>query len=118
TRAILPIFVARDTGHIVNLGSVAGQWTYPQGNVYAATKFAVHALSESLRQDLAGKRIRVTEIAPGMVQTEFSEVRFGGDREKAAQVYAKTRPLQAADIAECALWAVKRPAHVNIQEIV
>ncbi|MGZ3687381.1 MAG: SDR family oxidoreductase [Bdellovibrionota bacterium] len=118
SRALLPILIARGKGHVVNLGSVAGHWIYPQGNVYAATKFAVRALNESMRQDLAGTGVRVTEIAPGMVETEFSEVRFGGDQERARKVYERTTPLCAEDIAECVLWSTQRPAHVNIQEMI
>jgi 3-hydroxy acid dehydrogenase/malonic semialdehyde reductase len=117
TRAILPFFVAKQKGHIVNLGSVAGRWTYPGGGVYAATKFAVRAISEGLRMDLLGKHIRVTNIEPGMVQTDFSLVRLGS-KEKADAVYAGMKPLTAEDIAETISWVVSRPAHVNIQEVV
>ena len=117
TRAILPYFVAKSSGHIVNLGSVAGRWTYPGGAVYAATKFAVRALSEGLRLDLQGKNIRVTNIEPGMVNTEFSLVRFR-DQAKADQVYAGMKPLTAKDIAETIGWVVSRPEHINIQELV
>lgn len=117
TREVLPYFVANDRGHIVNLGSVAGRWVYPGGAVYCATKFAVRALSEGLRMDLLGKQIRVTNIDPGMVQTEFSLVRFR-DAGKAKQVYAGMKPLTAADIAETIGWVVTRPQHVNIQELV
>lgn len=118
TRACLPHFVAANHGHIVNVGSVAGRWTYPGGAVYAATKFAVRALNDSLRMDLMGKNIRVTNIEPGMAETEFSEVRFKGDTAKANAVYSGVKALSARDIAETILWCLSRPAHVNIQELV
>ncbi|MGK5082945.1 SDR family NAD(P)-dependent oxidoreductase [Bdellovibrionota bacterium FG-1] len=118
TRAVLPGFIERGVGHVVNLGSVAGYWTYPQGAVYAATKFAVRALNEGMRQDLNGTGVRVTSIAPGMVETEFSLVRFGGDAEKAKSVYAGMTPLSATDVAEAILWCVQRPKHVNVQEMI
>ena len=117
TRQILPSMVANKNGHIVNIGSVAGRWSYPGGGVYCATKFSVRALSECLRMDLQGTNVRVTNIEPGMVETEFSEVRFR-DKEKAKQVYKNMTPLSAKDIAESILWSLQRPAHVNIQEMV
>lgn len=117
TRAVLPHWLKRKHGHLVNLGSVAGHWTYPRGNVYSATKYAVRSLTESLRLDLLGTGIRVTEIAPGMVETEFSQVRLGS-AERAKAVYAGMTPLRAVDIAEAVIWALDRPAHVTIQEIV
>lgn len=117
TRQILPSMVSQKNGHIVNIGSVAGRWSYPGGGVYCATKFSVRALSECLRMDLVGTNIRVTNIEPGMVDTEFSEVRFR-DKEKAKQVYKNMKPLSAQDIAESILWSLQRPAHVNIQEMV
>jgi NADP-dependent 3-hydroxy acid dehydrogenase YdfG len=117
TKALLPHFIANGRGHIVNLGSVAGRWVYPGGAVYCASKFAVRAISEGLRLDLMGKNIRVSNIEPGMVNTEFSLVRFQS-QEKADQVYAGMKPLTATDIAETISWVVERPAHVNIQEIV
>lgn len=117
TRGILPHFIANKVGYIVNLGSVAGRWVYPAGAVYCATKFAVRAISEGLRQDLLGHNIRVTNIEPGMVQTDFSLVRMGS-QEKADQVYAGMQPLTAQDIAECIDWVLSRPAHVNVQELV
>lgn len=117
TRLVLPSLI-QNNGHLVNLGSVAGRWTYPGGATYCASKFAVRALTEGLRLDLLGKPVRVTNIEPGMVETEFSEVRYGGDKEKAAQVYKGMTPLKASDIAETIAWCVSRPAHVNIQEIV
>jgi len=118
TRLCLPHLLANGRGHIVNLGSVAGRWTYPGGAVYSATKFAVRAFSDSLRLDLQGKNIRVTNIEPGMAETEFSQVRFQGDRAKASAVYDGMTPLSARDIAETIVWCLSRPAHVNIQEMV
>ncbi|WP_413288236.1 SDR family NAD(P)-dependent oxidoreductase [Bdellovibrio sp. HCB337] len=117
TRAVLPYMVKNKSGHIVNLGSVAGRLVYPGGAVYCATKFAVRAISEGLRMDLAGSNIRVTNIEPGMVNSEFSLVRFG-DQEKADKVYEGMTPLTPKDIAETILWCVQRPSHVNIQELV
>ena len=118
TRQVVPFMLKRGAGHIVNLGSVAGRWVYPGGGVYCASKHAVKALSEGLRMDLHGSGIRVTNIEPGLVETEFSVVRFKGDEDRAAKVYADTRPLRAEDIAETILWCCDRPAHVNIQELV
>jgi serine 3-dehydrogenase len=118
TRALLPQMISAKRGHIVNLGSVAGHWVYPAGNVYCATKFAVRALSEAMRLDLLGTGIRVTEIAPGMVETEFSQVRFKGNVDQAKSVYQGMKPLTAVDIADTILWCVQRPAHINIQELV
>ncbi len=117
TRQILPAMVTQKQGHVVNIGSVAGRWSYPGGAVYCATKFSVRAISECLRMDLLGTGIRVTNIEPGMVETEFSEVRFQ-DKEKAKQVYKNMQPLTAKDIAETVVWSLQRPAHVNIQELV
>ncbi|MES2154150.1 MAG: SDR family NAD(P)-dependent oxidoreductase [bacterium] len=123
TRHVVPHMVSRDSGrgrgHIVNLGSVAGRWTYPGGGVYCASKAAVKALTEGLRMDLLGKNIRVTNIEPGIVDgTEFSLVRHKGDAAKAKRVYENTRPLSTSDIAETILWCCSRPEHVNIQELV
>jgi NADP-dependent 3-hydroxy acid dehydrogenase YdfG len=117
TRLVLPGMISKRNGHIVNMGSVAGRWMYPKGNVYCATKRAVSAITEGLRLDLAGLGIRVTEISPGMVETNFSRVRLG-DETKAKAVYAGMTPLTARDIAESIAWCVNRPAHVNIQELV
>ncbi|RLA62208.1 MAG: NAD(P)-dependent oxidoreductase [Epsilonproteobacteria bacterium] len=117
TRFIVPLMKEKKSGHIVNLGSVAGRWVYPNGSVYCATKHAVKAISEGLRADLLGQNIRVTNIEPGMVETEFSLIRFK-DEEKAKEVYKGMTPLSANDIAECILWSLKRPGHVNIQEMV
>lgn len=118
TRAVLPAMVRKGTGHIVNLGSVAGRWVYPGGGVYCASKHAVRALSEGLRMDLHGSGVRVSNIEPGMVETEFSLVRYHGDEARAKKVYADTRPLNATDIADTILWVCSRPPHVNIQELV
>lgn len=104
-------------GHVVNLGSVAGHWTYPGGGVYCATKAAVRALSEGLRLDLMGTGVRVTNIEPGMVETEFSVVRYGGDQAAADKVYSGMEPLTADDVAESIEWCLDRPARVNIQEM-
>jgi 3-hydroxy acid dehydrogenase/malonic semialdehyde reductase len=117
TRAILPGMVARGRGHVVNLGSVAGTYAYPGGNVYAATKAFVHQFSLALRSDLHGTGVRVTCIEPGMSHTEFSLVRFAGDEERANAFYAGMRPLAADDIAEAVRWAASQPPHVNINVI-
>ncbi len=118
TRAILPGMVARNEGLIINLGSIAGQYPYPGGNVYGGSKAFVRQFSLNLRADLVGLNVRVTDIEPGLVGgSEFSAVRFGGDLEKAAAVYAGTRPLTPEDIAETAAWLVSLPPHVNINTI-
>ena len=118
TRAVLPGMVTRRRGHIVNLGSVAGTYPYPGGNVYGATKAFVHQFSLNLRSDLAGTGVRVTCLEPGMcIGAEFSEVRFGGDKDKAAAVYQGMRPLTAEDIADAVEWVTTTPAHVNINII-
>ncbi|MDR0770219.1 MAG: SDR family NAD(P)-dependent oxidoreductase [Burkholderiales bacterium] len=115
TRALLPGMVARRRGHVINIGSTAGEWPYPGGNVYGATKAFVHQLSNNLRADLAGTPVRVTNIEPGMCGgTEFSQVRFHGDEEKAAAVYQGAQPLTADDIAEAVFWTATLPAHVNV----
>jgi 3-hydroxy acid dehydrogenase/malonic semialdehyde reductase len=117
TRAVVPGMVARGRGHIVNLGSTAGHMTYPNGAVYCATKAAEHSITEGLREDLLGTPLRVTTIDPGMVETEFSEVRFHGDKGRAAKVYENITPLTPEDVADAILYAVTRPAHVNISEV-
>lgn len=117
TSLLLPFFIEKNSGHIVNLGSVAGHHVYPRGNVYCATKHAIHAFSQGLRADLLGKNIRVTEISPGMVETEFSQVRLG-DKEQAKKVYEGLKPLSPIDVAETLLWCLDRPLHVNIDEVV
>jgi hypothetical protein len=118
TRAIVPGMVERDHGHVINLGSIAGHTAYPNGSVYCATKAAERFLSDGLRIDLNGTTIRVTSIDPGMVETDFSKIRFRGDEERAAKTYQNIDPLQAEDIADAILWAATRPAHVSIQTIV
>jgi serine 3-dehydrogenase len=109
--------VERGRGHVINIGSVAGDEVYPGGNVYCATKFAVRALSKGLRLDLNGTPIRVSEVAPGMVETEFSQVRFHGDDARAAKVYQGLTPLSPDDIADAVVWCATRPAHVNISAV-
>jgi 3-hydroxy acid dehydrogenase / malonic semialdehyde reductase len=117
TRAVVPGMVARNHGHIVNLGSTAGEVTYPGGAVYCATKAAEKAINDGLRQDLLGTPIRVTSISPGMVETEFSRVRFHGDEERAAKVYQGLTPLSPTDVADAIVWATSAPSHVNIAHI-
>ena len=118
SRYIVPGMVSRDHGHVVNLGSIAGHQTYPGGNVYCATKAAVRAISEGLKQDLLGTRVRVTSVDPGMVETEFSNVRFHGDAERANKVYQGVKPLTADDVADVIFFCVTRSPHVNINEVV
>jgi 3-hydroxy acid dehydrogenase / malonic semialdehyde reductase len=121
TRLCLPHLIEDGGGHIVNLGSVAGIWSYPNGSGYVASKFAVHGYTRALRDDLQGKPVRVTNVAPGAVETNFSKVRFKGDEEKANAVYSNVAlggPLSAEDIADCVLFAVTRRPNVNIDEIV
>lgn len=117
TRAIVPGMVSRRRGHVVNLGSIAGHQTYPNGNVYCATKAAVKAISEGLKQDLLGTPVRVTSVDPGMVETEFSQVRFHGDTEQANKVYQGLKPLMPEDVADVIFFCVTRSPHVNISEV-
>jgi 3-hydroxy acid dehydrogenase / malonic semialdehyde reductase len=117
TRAILPGMVARGRGHVINLGSVAGAYPYPGGNVYGGLKAFVHQFSLNLRSDLHGTGVRVTCVEPGMADTEFSLVRFSGDQGKADNVYAGMQPLTADDIAESIHWAATMPRHVNVNTI-
>jgi 3-hydroxy acid dehydrogenase / malonic semialdehyde reductase len=118
TRAVLPGMVARRRGHVVNMGSIAGTYPYPGGNVYGATKAFVHQFSLGLRADLHGTGVRVTSIEPGLIGgTEFSEVRFAGDAERAAGLYAGTQPLTPEDIATAVVWATSQPPHVNVNVI-
>jgi len=116
-RALLPQMVAAGGGHVVTIGSVAGSYPYPGGNVYGATKAFVAQLALNLRADLVGKGIRVTDIEPGLAETEFSVVRFKGDAAAAARVYEGTQPILPDDIAESVWWAVTRPAHINVNRI-
>lgn len=117
TRALTPILIENKKGHIINMGSVAGKEVYANGNVYCATKHAVDALNKSMRIDLLPHGIKVTSINPGMVETEFSIVRFNGDEVRAKKVYEGILPLTAQDIAETIYWTATRPAHVNINEL-
>ncbi len=117
TRCVARGMVERGSGHIVNIGSIAGTQPYENGAVYAATKHAVHALSQGMRMDFLSAGIKVTEIRPGMAETEFSTVRFHGDEQKAADVYKGVTPLTGEDVAEAVSWALSQPAHVNIDEI-
>jgi serine 3-dehydrogenase len=118
TRAFLPDMVARDRGHVVNIGSTAGRWAYPRGNVYCGTKFAVRALSEGIHMDLLGTKVRVTSIDPGLVETEFSLVRFHGDEERASSVYQGYTPLAPEDVADAVIYAVNAPEHVDVFNLV
>lgn len=117
TRAALPGMLERGRGHVVNIGSVAGHQVYAGGAVYAATKFAVRALSDGLRHDVLGTGIRVTNVEPGLAETEFSIVRFKGDQARATAIYEGTEPLRPEDVADAVHWAVTRPPHVNVQSI-
>lgn len=117
SNAVIPGMVSRQKGHIINIGSVAGIEVYPKGNVYNASKYAVDAISKGMRQDLITEGIKVSEIKPGLVQTEFSAVRFKGDQERAEKVYVGFDPLQAQDIAETVAFILSRPAHVNIADM-
>ncbi len=117
TRALLPQLVKRNSGHVVNIGSTAGAWPYPGGNVYGGTKAFVQQFSRNLRADLLGTKVRVTNLAPGMAESEFSNVRFKGDTGEASKVYQGVEPLLPQDIAETVYWIVTRPAHVNINAI-
>jgi len=117
THALLPRMVASDRGHVINIGSVAGSYPYPGGNVYGATKAFVHQLSLGLRADLLGTNVRVTSIEPGMVETSFSKTRFHGDEDRAAAVYRGMEAMTADDIAELALFCADRPARLNVNRI-
>lgn len=117
SRAVLPGMLERGCGHVVNIGSIAGHECYPNGNVYSATKHAVHALSKSMRLDVLGSPVRITEIAPGAVETEFSEVRWN-DKQKAKEFYQNFQPLLAEDIADAIVYCITRPHHVDIEEMI
>jgi 3-hydroxy acid dehydrogenase / malonic semialdehyde reductase len=118
TRAVLPLMIEQGRGHVINIGSTAAHMTYPRGNVYAATKFAVRALSEGMNLDVAGTPVRVTCIDPGFVETEFSVVRFHGDADRAQQVYHGFRPLSGSDVADTVCYVANLPQHVNITDLV
>ncbi|HOP05948.1 MAG TPA: SDR family NAD(P)-dependent oxidoreductase [candidate division Zixibacteria bacterium] len=118
SRAVLPGMVNRGSGQVINIGSIAGHEVYPGGNVYCATKHAVGAITRGMRIDLVDSPIRVATIDPGLVETEFSEVRFDGDKDRAGSVYKGYQPLSGADIAETAVWIASRPPHVQIAEVI
>ena len=118
TRYVVPGMVNRGRGHVINLGSIAGHQTYPGGNVYCGTKAAVKAISEGLKEDLLGTPVRVTSVDPGMVETEFSEVRFHGDTERAKKVYQGVNPLTPEDVADVIFFCATRSPHVNINEVI
>jgi len=117
SRAVMPLMVKRNKGHIINIGSIAGHELYPGGNVYCATKHAVDALTRGMQIDLVDTPLRVSAVDPGMVETEFSQVRFHGDKEKAKNVYTGLKPLTGEDIAEAVLFCTTRPPHVNINQL-
>ncbi len=117
TRAILPGMVERGRGHVINIGSIAGHEVYPKGNVYCATKHAVGAITRGMQLDLLGTGVRTTTVDPGLVETEFSAVRFRGDTERAASVYGDTLPLTPDDVADAVLYCATRPPHVNVHEM-
>lgn len=118
SRAVLPHMVERNSGHVIHIGSIAGRWAYPKGHVYNATKFAVWALNEGMNMDLLGTRVRVSSVDPGLTETEFSEVRFHGDSERAEKVYADTEPLTGDDIADAVVYVANTPPHVDVINLV
>jgi 3-hydroxy acid dehydrogenase/malonic semialdehyde reductase len=118
SRAVIPGMVKRGQGHIINIGSISGHEVYPGGNVYCATKFAVDALSKGMRLDLSGTALRVSQVSPGLVKTEFSVVRFRGERERAEKVYQGLTPLSPDDVADAVVYCASRPPHVNVSEII
>jgi 3-hydroxy acid dehydrogenase/malonic semialdehyde reductase len=118
SRAVIPGMVKRGLGNIINIGSISGHEVYPGGSVYCATKFAVDALSKGMRLDLSGTGLRVTQVSPGMVETEFSLVRFHGDEERAGKVYKGLTPLSPDDVADAVVYCATRPPHVNVSEII
>lgn len=117
SRAVSPGMIERKSGHIINIGSIAGKEVYPRGNVYCSTKHAVDALTKGMRLDMMKHGVRVSQVAPGAVETEFSMVRFKGDRERAEKVYDGYRPLQASDVAEAVFWVATLPDHVNVNDL-
>ncbi len=118
TQAVLPRMIAKDQGHIINIGSIAGHSVYPKGVVYCATKWAVNGISQGLRMDLLGTQIRVSSVDPGAVETNFSRVRFKGDEARATAVYAGMTPLTADDIADAVVYCATRPPHVNVNDMI
>ena len=117
SRMVIPLMVKRNKGHIINIGSIAGHEVYPQGNVYCATKHAVDAITKGMQIDLVDTAVRVSTVDPGMVETEFSEVRFRGDKKRAKTVYQGLKPLKGDDIADAVLWVATRPPHVNVHQV-
>ncbi len=117
SRAIIPGMVSRGRGHVINIGSIAGHEVYPGGNVYCATKHAVDAITKGMQMDLVDTPVHVSTVDPGLVETEFSEVRFHGDTERAKKVYQGYTPLTGDDVAEAVLFCVTRPPHVNIHQL-
>jgi serine 3-dehydrogenase len=118
TRAALPLMIEADRGHVINIGSLAGHYTYQRGNVYAATKFAVRALTDGMNLDVAGTPVRVSSVDPGLVETEFSIVRFEGDAERAKQPYRGMQPLTGDDVAEAVFFVANAPPHMNVLDMV
>ena len=118
TRAVLPGMIERDSGHVVNLGSIAGHWVYPKGSVYCATKYAVKALTQGANVDLVGTKVRMSSVDPGLAETEFSLVRFRGDEARARTVYEGTEPLLADDVADAVCYVLNTPPHVNVLHLV
>lgn len=118
TRAVLPHMVARNFGHVIHIGSIAGRWVYPKGAVYNATKYGVRAISEAMNIDLLGTKVRVSSVDPGLVETEFSKVRFDGDAERAKSVYSTTVPLTPDDVADAVIYVANAPEHVDIFNLV
>ncbi len=118
SRAVLPHMVSRNSGHVIQIGSIAGRWVYPKGAVYNATKFAVWAINEGMNIDLVGTKIRVSSVDPGLAETEFSQVRFDGDTERAETVYANTTPLTGEDVADAVCYVANTPEHVDVINLV
>jgi len=118
SRMVIPLMVKNNSGHIINVGSIAGHEVYPGGNIYCATKHAVNALTKGMRMDLLGSNLRVSTVDPGLVETEFSKVRFKGDKERAKTVYQGYQPLAGDDIADAIVWIASRPEHVQIAEVI
>lgn len=116
-RAVIPGMIKRNNGHVITIGSVAGKWVYPGATIYCASKHAVRAINEGLKVDVHGTKVRVSSIDPGLVETEFSTVRFAGDEQRAATIYAGITPLSAADVADAVIYCATRPVHVNINEL-
>jgi len=118
SRAILPLMVKRGTGHVINIGSTAGHWVYPAGNVYNATKYAVNALTEGMSVDVAGTSVRISSVDPGHVATEFADVRFHGDKERVKKLYEGFRPLSPEDVADAVAYVANLPEHVNVLDMI